>query len=64
MLPVALDCPFLIAPSVYSNVSFRSVSCVPGVAIFSGLSFLIASSVFANVYFRSVASFSGLSFFD
>ena len=39
MLPVSLDCPFLIAPSVFSNDYFRPVSCVPGVASFSGLSF-------------------------
>ena len=23
MLPVSMDCPFLIAPSVFSNVSFK-----------------------------------------
>ena len=40
VLPVSLDCPFLIAPSVFSNVYFRPVSCVPGVASFSGLSIL------------------------
>ena len=34
MLPVSLDCPFLIAPSVFSNVY-----CVHYVASFSGLSF-------------------------
>jgi hypothetical protein len=37
VLPVVLDCPFLIAPSVFSNVYFRSVSCVPGVTSVSGL---------------------------
>jgi hypothetical protein len=26
MLPVSLDCPFLIAPSVFSNVYIPSVS--------------------------------------
>jgi hypothetical protein len=35
MLPVSLDCPYLIAPSVFSNVY---LSCVPYVASFSGLS--------------------------
>jgi hypothetical protein len=35
MLPVSLDCPFLIALSVFSNVY---LSCVPYVASFSGLS--------------------------
>jgi hypothetical protein len=34
MLPVSLDCPFLTAPSVFSNVY---LSCVPYVASFSGL---------------------------
>ena len=38
VLPVARDCPFLIAPSVFSNVYFRPVSCVPGVASVAGLS--------------------------
>jgi hypothetical protein len=38
VLPVSLECPFLIAPSVFSNVYFRPVSCVPGVASFSGVS--------------------------
>jgi hypothetical protein len=37
MLPVSLDCPFLIAPSVFSNVY---LSCVPYVASFSGLPIL------------------------
>ena len=32
MLPVSLDCPLLIAPSVFSNVF------LPNVATFSGLS--------------------------
>jgi hypothetical protein len=35
MLPVSLNCPFLIAPSVFSNVD---LSCVPYVASFYGLS--------------------------
>jgi hypothetical protein len=29
VLPVSLDCPFVIASSVLSNVYFRPVSCVP-----------------------------------
>jgi hypothetical protein len=37
---VSLDCSFLIAPSVFPNVYFRPVSCVPGVASVSGLSIL------------------------
>jgi hypothetical protein len=40
-LPVSLDCPFLIAPSVFSNV-YLSVSL--------DCPFLIAPSVFSNVY--------------
>jgi hypothetical protein len=41
LLPVSLDCPSLIAPSVFSNVYLfcLSSSCVPYVASFSGLSF-------------------------
>jgi len=50
VLPVSLDCPFLIAPSVFSNVYFRPVSCVPGVASVSGLSIFDCPSVFSNVY--------------
>jgi hypothetical protein len=41
MLPVSLDCHFLIAPSVFSNV-YLSVSL--------DCHFLNASSVFSNVY--------------
>jgi hypothetical protein len=37
-LPVSLDFLFLLAPSVFSNVYFHPVSCVPYVASFSGLS--------------------------
>jgi hypothetical protein len=39
-LPVSLDCPFLISPSVFSNVYFRPVSCVLGATSISGLSIL------------------------
>ena len=43
MLPVSLDCPFLIAPSVFSNIYLFcfSSSCVPYVASFSGLSICV-----------------------
>jgi hypothetical protein len=64
MLPVSMDCPFLIAPSVFSNVY---LSCVPYVVSFSECPCLIAHSVFSNVYLSFVpyvAGFSGLSFFD
>jgi hypothetical protein len=40
--PVFLDCPFLIAPSVFSNVYFPASLDRP---------FLIAPSVFSNVFF-------------
>ena len=39
VLQVSLDCPFFIAPFVFTDVYFRPVSCVTGVASFSGLSF-------------------------
>ena len=35
---VTLDFPFFIAPSVFSNVYFRPVSCVPDLASYSGFS--------------------------
>ena len=47
MFPVSLDCPFLIAPSVFSNVYLLPivcpVSCVLNVANISGLSILDCS---------------------
>ena len=79
VLPVSLDCPFLIAPSVFSNVYFRPVcvpgvtsvsGCVHGVTSVSGLSILDCPFGFSNVYFRpvscvpGVASVSGLSILD
>ena len=53
MLSVSLDCPFLIAPSVFSNIY---LSCVPFVVSFSRLSFLIAPSVFSNVYYSTAGN--------
>jgi hypothetical protein len=70
VLPVSLDCPFLITPSVFCNVYFRPVSCVPGVTSVSGLSILDCPFGFPNVYVRPVAcvpgvdSVSGLSILD
>jgi hypothetical protein len=76
LLPVSLDCPFLIAPSVFSNIYLSvSLDC-PFLIVSSVFSnvylsvsldwpFLIASSVFSNVYLSCasyVTSFSGLSF--
>ena len=58
VLPVARDCPFLIAPSVFSNVYFRPA----GVASVSGLCpFLIDPSVFSKVYFRPVSCVPGVA---
>ena len=53
MLPVSLDCPFLL-PLWYSLRFICPVSCVPYVASFSGLSFCIAPSVFSNIYLSCV----------
>ena len=53
MLPVSLDCPFLL-PLRYSLTCICPVSCVPYVASFSGLSFFIAPSVFSNMYLSCV----------
>ena len=78
MLPVSLDCPFLIASSVFSNVYLSaSLDCPFLIAssVFSNVylsvsldcPFLIASSLFSNVYLYCasyVTSFSGLSFVD
>ena len=53
MLPVSLDCPFLIAPSVFSNIYlFSFVLCLvyPMLPVSLDCPFLIASSVFPNVY--------------
>jgi hypothetical protein len=60
MLPVSLDCPLLIVPSVFSNVY---LSCVVSLECL----LLIAPSVFSNVYLSClpyVTSFSGLSIVD
>jgi hypothetical protein len=60
MVPVSLDCPFLIAPSVFSNVYLSFVYSMMPVSL--DYPFLIASSVFSNVYLACVlydASFSG-----
>ena len=65
MLPVSLDCPFVL-PHRYSLTCICPVSCVHYVASFSGLLFFITPSVFSNIYLScvpNVASFSGLFFF-
>jgi hypothetical protein len=60
-LPVSLDCPFLIVPSIFSNVYFRPVSCVPGVTSISGLSILDFPFGFPNVYFCPVSCVPGVA---
>jgi len=72
VLPVSLDCPFLIAPSVFSTLTFIFVLCLVYAVLPVSLDcpFLIDPSVFFDVYFRSVscvpgvASVSGLSILD
>ena len=68
MLPVSLDCSFLITPSVFSNVyCLRLVYSMLPVSL--DCLFLIATSVFSNVYLHPVScvpynvSFTGLSIF-
>jgi hypothetical protein len=53
MLPVSLDCPFLL-PLRYSLTFICPVSCVSYVASFSGLPFFIAPSVFSNIYLSCI----------
>ena len=67
MLPVSLDCPFLL-PLRYSLTFICPVSCVPYVTSFSGLSFFIAFRYSLTFIFPVScvfygASFIGLSFF-
>ena len=75
---MSLDCAFLIALSVFSNVYLLPtvclVSCVPNIVCVFGLSILIALSVFSNVYLLptvwlvscvpNVVCVSGLSIID
>jgi hypothetical protein len=49
---VFLDCPFLLYPSVFSNVSFRLV--YPMLLVSLDCSFLFHPLVFSNVSFRLV----------
>ena len=53
MLPVSMDCPFLL-PLRYSLTFICPVSCVSYVASFYGLSFFITPSVFSNIYLSCV----------
>ena len=71
MLTVSLDCPSLIAPTVFSNVYLfcLSSSCVPLLSVSLDCP-LIGPTVFSNVYLFClssscvpfIVSFSGLSF--
>ena len=53
MLPVSLDCPFLL-PLRCSLTFICPVSCLPYVACFFRLSFFNAPSVFSNIYLSCV----------
>jgi hypothetical protein len=53
MLPVSLDCHFLL-PLRYSLTFICPVYCLPYVASFSGLPFFIAPSVFSKMYLSCV----------
>jgi hypothetical protein len=53
MLPVSLDCPFLL-PLRHSLTFICPVACLPYVASFSELSFFITPSVFSNIYLSCV----------
>ena len=55
MLPVSLDCTFLL-PLRYSLTLVCPVSCIPYVTSFSWLYFCIAPSVFSNFYLSCVLS--------
>jgi hypothetical protein len=48
MLPVSLDCPFLIAPSVFSNIVY---SMLP---VSLDCPFFIAPSVFSNIEYIQI----------
>ena len=68
IFPITQDFPFLIAPSVFSNVYFGLVYLL--LPIILDFLFLIAPSVFSNVYIRPVScvpvidSYSKFSIFD
>jgi hypothetical protein len=65
MMPVSLECPFLIAPSVFSNIYLSFVYSMKPVSL--DYPFLIAPSVFSSVYLSCVlydTSFSGMSVYD
>jgi hypothetical protein len=69
MLPVSLDCPFLIAPSLFSNIYLSCVLCTQccqflwivhfWLPLRYSLTFICPVSCVPNV-----VSFSGLSIFD
>jgi hypothetical protein len=51
VLPVSLNCPFMTASSVFSNVFVRPMSYVPSIPISLDCQFLIALSVFSGVIY-------------
>ena len=57
MLPVSLDCPFLIVPSVFSNFYFHPVYCMPNVSCVFGLSILDCSFGFLSRLYASCVLF-------
>ena len=60
LLPVSLDCPFLIVPSVFFNIYLLStfVLCLvyQMVHVFLDYPFVIAASVFSNVYLINIGN--------
>jgi len=70
MFPVSLDCTFLIAPSVFSNIYLSPVLFVPNASRSLDCQFLIVPSVVSNVYLShvscvpNIASVSGLTILD
>jgi hypothetical protein len=54
MLTVPLDCPFLIAHSVFSNIYLSSVLCIQWRQVSLHYPFLIVTSVFSNIYLSFV----------
>ena len=66
MLPVSLDCPFLIAPSVFLNVYLHKHSIIAP-SVFSNVYLhkhsIIAPSVFSNIYLHKHSIGSGFLFF-
>ena len=56
VLPVSLDCPFVITSSVFFNVYCRPMSCGPVLPVSLDCPFVITPSVFSNVYLAIIAN--------